>query len=109
MVQEKSWGALHLPQPTLADIVNIHGNNVNLLPACKVHDTCYSKANQQGSNRLKCDVELKRNIINECNKMKNISSKSCFQLGQRYYLGVRFGGSSAWRNAGGKAPWSTEE
>ncbi|WP_373841407.1 phospholipase A2, partial [Neisseria dentiae] len=93
---------------TVPDIAMINGNKVNLLGACQRHDDCYGKAYTKGANRLRCDATFKREIYQECRNQKGISARDCNALAQRTYLGVRFGGSTAWREAGGKRPWSTE-
>ncbi|OSI08531.1 hypothetical protein BWD07_12055, partial [Neisseria canis] len=93
---------------TVPDVAMINGHQVNLLGACQRHDDCYGEARTKGANRLRCDAKLKREIYQECRKQKGISARDCNALAQRTYLGVRFGGSQAWREAGGKNPWSTE-
>ncbi|MBK7657980.1 MAG: hypothetical protein IPJ28_01985 [Betaproteobacteria bacterium] len=70
---------------------------VDFNDACKKHDECYSRC---GASKQECDLELRRNMRRECDKLPLGGQRGfCRTLAIDYGVAVDTFGGSAYRNA----------
>jgi len=79
------------------DIVGGHFTEpIDLTSACRAHDTCYGDC---FSDKAKCDLLLKKLIMQKCNSMSGKSYESCKRIANLYYKAVVKEGDDAYEKA----------
>jgi YD repeat-containing protein len=91
-----------IPSSSVALGYDANGNrtSIELSEACDNHDTCYSRCS---AIKLECDLQLRRDIMKECNKMPAGATRGlCKTISVDYGVAVQTWGDSAFKDAQSK-------